>query len=96
MQANGSTDVVVRSATQVSDAAGQSNRASRATRRSSTEVERVDGVAAAVPYIEGYGQLLGRDGNTIGGDGPPTRAANWVDGPVAEPVSRRRGPRARR
>src|SRR5262249_34920967 len=32
----------------------------------------------AVPYIEGYGQLLGSDGKAIGGNGPPTKAANWV------------------
>jgi putative ABC transport system permease protein len=77
MQANGSTDVVVRSATKVSDAQGRSD---RATIDASlvTRVEQVDGVAVAVTYTEGFGQLLGRDGKTIGGGGPPTRAANWI------------------
>ncbi|HEX2381507.1 MAG TPA: ABC transporter permease [Acidimicrobiales bacterium] len=77
-QANGSTDVVVRSATKVSDAQGQSNRAT-VDASLIDQVQRVDGVAAVVPYIEGYGQLLGRNGDRIGGAGPPTRAANWVD-----------------
>ena len=86
MQANGNTDVVVRSATQVSDSLGQSN---RATVNASvvTDVERVDGVAVAVPYVEGYGQLLGRDGNKIGGAGPPTRAANWITVPSLNPYN---------
>ena len=83
-QANGTTDVVVRSATKVSDAQGQSNRAT-VDASLVPQIHRVDGVAAAVPYTEGYGRLLGRDGNTIGGAGPPTRAANWVTVPSLNP-----------
>jgi putative ABC transport system permease protein len=83
-QANGSTDVVVRSTTQVSDSFGQSNRATVDASLVS-RVQRIDGVAEAVPYIEGYGRLLGRDGNTIGGAGPPTRAASWVTVPSLNP-----------
>jgi putative ABC transport system permease protein len=79
-QANGSTDVVVRSATKVSDAQGRSNRAT-VDASLVDSVERVDGVSTAVPYIEGYGRILGRDGDTIGGAGPPTRAANWITVP---------------
>src|SRR4051812_25778305 len=76
-QANGNTDVIVRNATKVSDAQGQSNRAT-VDASLLAGLRGVDGVAAVVPYIEGYGQLLGRDGKGIGGAGPPTRAANWV------------------
>jgi putative ABC transport system permease protein len=83
-QANGSTDVIVRSATKVSDAQGQSNRAT-VDASLVDQVEHVDGVATAVPYAEGYGRLLGRDGNTIGGAGPPTRAANWIAVPSLNP-----------
>ncbi|MFH8611633.1 ABC transporter permease [Streptomyces sp. NPDC018029] len=36
-------------------------------------------VAAAEPSIEGAGQLLGKDGEPIGGQGPPTLAGNWID-----------------
>jgi putative ABC transport system permease protein len=94
-QANGSTDVIVRSATKVSDAQGQSNRAT-VDASLVAQVGSVDGVEAAVPYIEGYGRLVGRDGKTIGGVGPPTRAANWVTVPSLNPyhVVEGRGPEA--
>jgi putative ABC transport system permease protein len=42
-------------------------------------------VADAQPYLEGYGQLLGRDGKPIGGNGPPTQAASWVGDPALNP-----------
>ena len=45
----------------------------------------VPGVADAQPFLEGYGQLLGRDGKPIGGNGPPTQAANWVGDPALNP-----------
>src|SRR5689334_13545849 len=48
-------------------------------------VRTVPGVADAQPYLEGYGQLLGRDGKPIGGNGPPTQAANWVADPALNP-----------
>src|SRR5262245_26796035 len=38
----------------------------------------VDGVAAVAPQIEGFGQLAGRDGEKLGGNGPPTFAGNWI------------------
>lgn len=83
-QADGSTDVVVRSATKISGGAGTGQRtgidASLLTR-----VRTVPGVADAQPYLEGYGQLIGRDGKAIGGGGPPTRAANWVPDPRLNP-----------
>ncbi|MFD9494455.1 ABC transporter permease [Streptomyces sp. NPDC060005] len=44
-------------------------------------IERVPGVAAAVPDIQGAGQLVGADGKPIGGQGPPTLAGNWIDDP---------------
>jgi len=47
-------------------------------------VEDVDGVAAAEPQIQGYGQIVGADGEAIGdpGMGAPTFAGNWSE--VAE------------
>ncbi|MET8828923.1 ABC transporter permease [Streptomyces sp. NPDC004610] len=48
-------------------------------------VQRVPGVAAAVPSVEGAGQLLGSDGEPIGGDGPPTVAGNWITDPRLNP-----------
>ncbi|AZM44716.1 ABC transporter substrate-binding protein [Streptomyces sp. WAC 06738] len=42
------------------------------------EIARMPGVAAAEPRIEGPGQLLGKDGEPVGGGGPPTLAGNWI------------------
>ncbi|WP_460061866.1 ABC transporter permease [Streptomyces sp. YKOK-I1] len=44
-------------------------------------VEKVPGVAAAAPDIQGAGQLVGADGRPIGGQGPPTLAGNWIADP---------------
>ncbi|RPE38001.1 putative ABC transport system permease protein [Streptomyces sp. Ag109_O5-1] len=44
-------------------------------------IERVPGVAAAAPNIQGAGQLVGADGEPIGGQGPPTLAGNWITDP---------------
>ncbi|MFF4503618.1 ABC transporter permease [Streptomyces sp. NPDC001401] len=41
-------------------------------------LEQVPGVAAAAPDIEGAGQLVGKNGKPIGGQGPPTLAGNWI------------------
>ena len=41
-------------------------------------VDKVDGVAAAAPNIQGAGQLVGANGEPIGGQGPPTLAGNWI------------------
>ena len=89
-QADGGTDVVLRGATQI----GSGNSARTGVDASLLpRVRAVSGVADAQPYLEGYGQLLGRDGKPIGGNGPPTQAANWVGDPGAEPVPARGGAR---
>ncbi|GAA1092722.1 ABC transporter permease [Kitasatospora arboriphila] len=38
----------------------------------------VPGVSAAEPSVQGAGQLVGRNGEPIGGKGPPTLAGNWL------------------
>ncbi|MFE4819038.1 ABC transporter permease [Streptomyces sp. NPDC056704] len=48
-------------------------------------VERVPGVAAAAPDIQGAGQLVGSDGKPVGGQGPPTLAGNWINDPKLNP-----------
>src|SRR5689334_14603226 len=75
-RANGSTDVVVRSTTEVGSDARQNRRAGIDATLVDT-VAKVDGVAVAEPYITGTAQLLDHNGKAIGGNGPPTRAANW-------------------
>jgi putative ABC transport system permease protein len=44
-------------------------------------VRAVDGIASVAPYVEGYGQLLGKDGKAIGGNGPPRLAGSWITDP---------------
>ncbi|MFI9170074.1 ABC transporter permease [Streptomyces lincolnensis] len=44
-------------------------------------VDKVAGVAAAAPNIQGAGQLVGANGDPIGGQGPPTLAGNWITDP---------------
>ncbi|MDC0766846.1 ABC transporter permease [Streptomyces sp. HD] len=44
-------------------------------------IEKVPGVAAAAPNIQGAGQLIGKNGDPIGGKGPPTLAGNWIADP---------------
>jgi len=78
--ANAGTDAVVRNASEV--------RAQNGATRGSIDapllprVQAVAGVASAEPYIEGYGQLIGKDGKGIGGNGPPRIAANWITAPA--------------
>ena len=48
-------------------------------------VAAADGVAVAVPSIEGTATIIGADGDRIGGDGPPTTGANWIDDPDLNP-----------
>jgi putative ABC transport system permease protein len=83
-QANGSADVIIRSATKLSGGSGTSQRAG-IDAALLPRVRAIAGVADAQPYIEGYGQLVGRDGTAIGGGGPPTSAANWISDRALNP-----------
>ena len=44
------------------------------------QVRAVPGVARAEGYVTGYAQFVARDGESIGGGGPPTIGASWTDG----------------
>ena len=47
------------------------------------EVRAVPGVERAEGFVTGYAQFVGRDGESIGGGGPPTFGVSWVnDGPL--------------
>ena len=48
-------------------------------------IRNVDGVATAEGQVVGYGSLLGRDGEPIGGNGPPRLAGSWIDDPQLNP-----------
>ncbi|MEV2213618.1 FtsX-like permease family protein [Streptomyces sp. NPDC050997] len=83
--ATSGTDAVVRSADDIT-APGESQgvRQPVATDLVDT-VEKVPGVAAAAPDIQGAGQLVGANGKPIGGQGPPTLAGNWIADPELNP-----------
>ncbi|MFD5911223.1 ABC transporter permease [Streptomyces massasporeus] len=59
-------------------------------------VEKVPGVAAAVPDVQGAGQLVGANGEPIGGQGPPTLAGNWITDPELNPYRLAEGRAPRR
>ncbi|MFE5632757.1 ABC transporter permease [Streptomyces sp. NPDC056543] len=85
--ATSGTDAVVRS-TSVVTVEGES----QGTRRSveatlADRITQVPGVAAAVPRIEGAGQLVGADGEPVGGQGPPTLAGYWIQDPELNPYT---------
>jgi len=48
-------------------------------------VRSVDGVATAEAQVVGYGSLLGRDGDPLGGNGPPRQAGSWIVDPALNP-----------
>jgi putative ABC transport system permease protein len=73
---NAGTDVVVRSSAAI-DVGGEESRGP-IDQSLIPKVAGVDGVAEAVPFVSGFGQLVGKDGDPLGGTGPPTLAANWV------------------
>src|SRR5215469_813984 len=83
-QANSSGEVLLRGATKIGASGGQDLRAGIDASLLG-RVARVPGVARAEPDVEGNGQLLGSDGKGIGGNGPPTWAANWVPVPSLNP-----------
>jgi putative ABC transport system permease protein len=76
-QGNAGTSVVVRNATVF----GSDDDVQRGALDQSVvdDVAAVDGVDRAIASIEGIAQVIGADGEPIGGNGPPTMAANWID-----------------
>lgn len=82
-EANSGTDVVVRSATQI----GSGDLSVRGTIDADVadEVSSVDGVASVATLIEGSARIVDRDGNPIGGEGPPTTASNWLGDSALNP-----------
>ncbi len=82
-QATGGTDVVVRSTSQIeADSGGQRGLIDASLL---DRIRQIDGVADAQPEIRGYGQLIGSDGQAIGGNGPPRIAGNWILDPALNP-----------
>ena len=90
---NASTDAEVRSATEIGT--DQTEERGLLDESLTDSIRDVDGVAAAAPEIVRLGQLVGADGATLGGTGPPTLAVSWIDEPRLNPwtITRGRAPR---
>lgn len=58
-------------------------------------VQRVEGVAVAEGGVSGYAQLVGKDGEAIGGAGPPTLGVSWPSHEGFSALSIRDGRRPR-
>ncbi len=80
-EVNAGTDVVVRNSTDL----GIDSPRGLIDIALADEVSEVDGVAAAEPVVTGMGQLLGADGEAIGGNGPPQLAGSWTTNPDLNP-----------
>lgn len=55
------------------------------------DLEAVDGVVGAALDIEGAVQLVGPDGEVVGGNGPPVLGQNWIEDPALNPMTLREG-----
>jgi putative ABC transport system permease protein len=86
--ANAGTDVLVRSAATIEADGGRGPDIDGRALVPASLAERirtVAGVAAAEPSIQGYGQIIGADGEAVGGNGPPRLAGNWITDPELNP-----------
>jgi putative ABC transport system permease protein len=79
-EANAGTDALVRSGSELTG--GEQSVRPPIDAALLDRVAAVDGVADVVATIEGTGQVLDADGDPIGGNGPPTVAAGWIDDPA--------------
>jgi putative ABC transport system permease protein len=81
-RANAGTDVSVRSSVVL----GSEPRVRDAIDAAVTDqMADLDGVARAVPVVEGIATIVGTDGDPIGGNGPPTTAGSWIEDPALNP-----------
>ncbi|MET7569139.1 FtsX-like permease family protein [Streptomyces sp. NPDC005492] len=83
--ATSGTDAVVRSADAITTPGESQGVRQPVSTSLARTLDRVPGVAAAAPSIQGAGQLVGADGTPVGGQGPPTLAGNWITDPKLNP-----------
>jgi putative ABC transport system permease protein len=76
-EANAETDALARSTSTISSEGFSASGTIEASL--ADQLAAVDGVDAAAPLVEGSGQIVGSDGDALGGDGPPTEARNWIE-----------------
>ncbi|MDI3404730.1 ABC transporter permease [Streptomyces cavernicola] len=77
--ATSGTDAVVRSADTITTPGEAQGVRGPVDAGLATRIAQAPGVAAAAANIQGSGQLVGADGEPIGGQGPPTLAGNWIE-----------------
>ncbi|MFK4071743.1 ABC transporter permease [Streptomyces sp. NPDC029674] len=77
--ATSGTDAVVRSADAITTPDDSQGTRKPVATELVEKIEATGQVAAAAPGLEGAGQLIGKDGEPVGGQGPPTLAGNWID-----------------
>lgn len=95
--ANAGTDAVIRHESKLSTDPGEPGSQRGLIDESLVATVRgVDGVAAAEPVVQGFGQIVGKDGKDLGRDGPPKVAGNWVGDRALNPfkIVDGRAPRA--
>ncbi|MDQ3107494.1 MAG: FtsX-like permease family protein [Actinomycetota bacterium] len=94
---NAGTDAYVRGQEEIESEAADSGR-SRVDASVLAAVRAVDGVAVAEPSIQGYTQIVAKDGEVIGnpGQGAPTFGGNWTANDDLNPftIVEGRAPRA--
>ncbi|QNS07758.1 ABC transporter permease [Streptomyces xanthii] len=83
--ATSGTDAVVRSADAITTPGEAQGTRQPVPAALADDLADAPGVAAAVPNIQGAGQLVGANGKPIGGQGPPTLAGNWITDPDLNP-----------
>ncbi|HEV8298962.1 MAG TPA: FtsX-like permease family protein [Acidimicrobiales bacterium] len=81
------TDVVVRNATVVKEGGAPDSNRGLIDESLIDAINGVDGVARAEGQVVGYGSLYGRDGEPIGGNGPPRQAGSWITSPGLNPYT---------
>ena len=83
--ATSGTDAVVRSADAITTPGESQGVRQPVSTALVKTIGQVPGVAAVAPSIQGAGQLVGANGEAIGGKGPPTLAGNWITDPELNP-----------
>ena len=93
-EANEGTDAIVRNETEIGEE--MTTQRGYVDADLATTIRDIDGVAAAEPAIQGFAQIIDKDGDPIGGNGPPTLAGSWIDDPTFNPwaISEGRAPEA--
>ena len=91
-EANEGTDAIVRNETEIGEE--MTTQRGYVDADLATTIRDIDGVAAAEPAIQGFAQIIDKDGDPIGGNGPPTLAGSWIDDPTFNPwaISEGRAP----